>query len=84
MGATSALERDIRRDWHRVQHDVRERAGASVALFAGHADPMLAREEFEQRWCVGGVLASVVGPVGRERLVVSLPGALPLPAPAST
>jgi hypothetical protein len=82
--AAAALEQDIRRDWHRVQCDVREQAGVSAAMFAGHADPMLKREAFEQRWCVGGVLASVVTVAGRERLVVCIPVALPPPVPAST
>jgi hypothetical protein len=44
---------------------------------------MLTREAFEQRWCVCSVLASVVGGVGRERLVVSVPRALLSQAPGS-
>ena len=80
--AAAAVEQDMRRDWHRVQHDVRSEAGVSAAMFAGHSDPMLTREAFEQRWCVRGVLASVVGGVGRERLVVSVPRALLSQAPA--
>jgi hypothetical protein len=82
--AVAAIEQDIRRDWHRVQHDVRLQAGVSAAMFAGHADPMLPLSEFERRWCVGGVLASVAGGPGGERLVVSIPRALPMPAPAGT
>ena len=82
--AATAVEQDIRRDWHRVQHDVRLQAGVSVAMFAGHGDPMLALGDFQQRWCVNGVLASVVGGSGSERLVVAVPRALPPPAPAGT
>ena len=72
------LERDMRQDWLRVQHDIRRRAAVPAHWFAGSA-PALSLRVFQQRWCSGGVLARVEDRAGEQQLVVCIPRGLPRP-----
>ena len=61
------VRRLVRADWQRVVADVIAVAGTDPSWFRGRK-PGLSPEEFEARWCAGGVIA---------RCVPSAPGAVP-------
>ncbi len=48
----------IQQDWATVEGDVRTMAGVPPSWFRGR-DPTTTLEQFQEAWCVGGVLASV-------------------------
>jgi hypothetical protein len=72
--ATSWLQRAIRLDWLRVTTDL---AGASAALPTWcniHARFDLSQADFEERWCLGSVLAHVsMDAAGMAALCVHVP-----------
>jgi hypothetical protein len=64
----------IYQDWAAVEGDVRTMAGVPPSWFRGR-DPTTTLAQFQEAWCVRGVLASVSLPAGqghRYALVVGL------------
>ena len=60
------IRRLVRADWETVVSSCTDMAGTHRSWFPGR-EPWLAVEEFEKRWCGGGVIASVVrGAAGQK------------------
>jgi hypothetical protein len=77
----AALEQAIRRDWLRVSVSLPGMAELPSWCVIKR-DYALGVEEFVGRWCLGGVLASVLPGEGAGCLQVHVPRALPAESPS--